>query len=114
GQSDAANTEAPLSYTSDTSDIPRISEEVPVSDDADVQDSLALPRVVEHGVPPTSPDTRDTRDARDTYTTERGVHADTGDGASRALRVSADNLDRLLRLSSEALVASRWSQPFAQ
>lgn len=114
GESDAANTEVPLSYTSDTSDIPRISEEVPVSDDAHVQDSLALPRVVEHAVPPTSPDTRDARDARDTYTTERGVHADTGDGASRALRVSADNLDRLLRLSSEALVASRWSQPFAQ
>lgn len=49
--------------------------------------------------------------------------ADDGDGdgskdrsesASRALRVSADSLDRLLRLSSEALVASRWSQPFAQ
>ncbi|VVD78778.1 hybrid sensor histidine kinase/response regulator [Pandoraea anhela] len=36
------------------------------------------------------------------------------DGATRALRVSAENLDRLLRLSSEALVASRWSQPFAQ
>ncbi|MGC7529795.1 hybrid sensor histidine kinase/response regulator [Pandoraea pneumonica] len=37
-----------------------------------------------------------------------------GDNASRALRVSADTLNRLLRLSSEALVASRWSQPFAQ
>ncbi|AJP55902.1 hybrid sensor histidine kinase/response regulator [Pandoraea vervacti] len=39
---------------------------------------------------------------------------DATDNTSRALRVSADNLDRLLRLSSEALVASRWSQPFAQ
>ncbi|VVD63045.1 Gliding motility regulatory protein [Pandoraea iniqua] len=36
------------------------------------------------------------------------------DNAARALRVSADTLNRLLRLSSEALVASRWSQPFAQ
>ncbi len=36
------------------------------------------------------------------------------ESASRALRVSADSLNRLLRLSSEALVASRWSQPFAQ
>ncbi|MCE4061235.1 hybrid sensor histidine kinase/response regulator [Pandoraea sputorum] len=93
GQSDAANSDAPVSVT------------------------LDIPRAVEHAVPPTSPDTRDThdiRDTRDTYTTEPGIHADTGDGASRALRVSADNLDRLLRLSSEALVASRWSQPFAQ
>lgn len=44
---------------------------------------------------------------------ERHDPAD-GDSASRALRVSADTLNRLLRLSSEALVASRWSQPFAQ
>ncbi|MFJ2994394.1 hybrid sensor histidine kinase/response regulator [Pandoraea sp. NPDC087047] len=36
------------------------------------------------------------------------------DSTSRTLRVSAGTLDRLLRLSSEALVASRWSQPFAQ
>jgi two-component system sensor histidine kinase and response regulator WspE len=39
---------------------------------------------------------------------------DGADHASRALRVSAESLNRLLRLSSEALVASRWSQPFAQ
>ncbi len=100
GESDAANTEAPVSH---------VSPATPASDDGHVQEGLALPHVVEHAVPPTPPDTRDT------YTTEpAGVHADTGDGASRALRVSADNLDRLLRLSSEALVASRWSQPFAQ
>jgi len=99
GASDAANTEAPVSHTSDIS---------PARDDDYVPGSLALPRVVEHTGPTTSPDTHGT------YPTEPGVHADTGDGASRALRVSADNLDRLLRLSSEALVASRWSQPFAQ
>ncbi|UVA79659.1 hybrid sensor histidine kinase/response regulator [Pandoraea commovens] len=99
GESDAANTEAPVSH---------VSPATPASDDGHVQEGLALPRFVEHTVRPTPPDTRDA------YITEPGVHADTGDGASRALRVSADNLDRLLRLSSEALVASRWSQPFAQ
>ncbi|VVD91637.1 hybrid sensor histidine kinase/response regulator [Pandoraea commovens] len=99
GDSDAANTEAPVSH---------VSPATPASDDGHVQEGLALPRFVEHTVRLTPPDTRDA------YITEPGVHADTGDGASRALRVSADNLDRLLRLSSEALVASRWSQPFAQ
>lgn len=48
-------------------------------------------------------------DGRQDKTDGEGV-----DNASRALRVSADSLNRLLRLSSEALVASRWSQPFAQ
>ncbi|GAB3629603.1 Gliding motility regulatory protein [Pandoraea terrae] len=42
------------------------------------------------------------------------VHADTTDAGNRSLRVSADSLNQLLRLSSEALVASRWSKPFAQ
>ncbi|MFK0377080.1 hybrid sensor histidine kinase/response regulator [Pandoraea sp. NPDC090278] len=110
GESDAANAEAPVSHASNISPV------TPAPDDDYVRDSLALPRVVGYAVPSTSPDTREARDTRenDTHTTEPGVHADTGDGASRALRVSADNLDRLLRLSSEALVASRWSQPFAQ
>ncbi|VVE69689.1 hybrid sensor histidine kinase/response regulator [Pandoraea anapnoica] len=102
GESDAASAETPVS------DMAHISPAAPASDDNHVRDSLVLPRVVEYAVPPALPDTHDT------YLTEPGVHADTGDSASRALRVSADNLDRLLRLSSEALVASRWSQPFAQ
>ncbi|MFL9987959.1 hybrid sensor histidine kinase/response regulator [Paraburkholderia sediminicola] len=34
--------------------------------------------------------------------------------ASRMLRVRADNLDRLLSLSGESLVESRWLKPFAQ
>lgn len=101
-EGDAANAEASVSPASD------ISPATPASEDDHVRDSLALPRVVEHAAVTTPPGTHDA------YTTEPGVHADTGDGASRALRVSADNLDRLLRLSSEALVASRWSQPFAQ
>lgn len=50
--------------------------------------------------------------ARDSHeTTDSG---DSADPASRTLRVSADSLNRLLRLSSEGLVASRWTQPFAQ
>ncbi|AKC68963.1 hybrid sensor histidine kinase/response regulator [Pandoraea oxalativorans] len=105
--SDAANAEASISP------ISHISQQMPASDDGLVRNSPALPRVVGHVGPTTPPDTRDTRE-NDTPTTEPGVHADIGDGASRSLRVSADNLDRLLRLSSEALVASRWSQPFAQ
>ncbi|MCI3207228.1 MULTISPECIES: hybrid sensor histidine kinase/response regulator [Pandoraea] len=60
----------------------------------------------------------DTPGKRETFDAPGGAdtagNADASDNATRALRVSADNLDRLLRLSSEALVASRWSQPFAQ
>lgn len=35
------------------------------------------------------------------------------DSADRALRVTAENLDRLLGLASESLVGSRWLKPFA-
>ncbi|VVE86767.1 hybrid sensor histidine kinase/response regulator [Pandoraea bronchicola] len=70
---------------------------------------------------PLAPDWHDTRDAPDTPDTpDTPLGHDTReddegkDHASRALRVSADSLNRLLQLSSEALVASRWSQPFAQ
>ncbi|MGF6769631.1 two-component system sensor histidine kinase and response regulator WspE [Paraburkholderia sp. GAS199] len=37
-----------------------------------------------------------------------------GNEAGRMLRVRADNLDRLLSLSGESLVESRWLKPFAQ
>lgn len=53
-------------------------------------------------------------DMHGTHDADERHDAIDGDNASRALRVSADTLNRLLRLSSEALVASRWSQPFAQ
>lgn len=81
----------------------------------------AQPSVVSGPVPegteepspaPASHDTQNTHPAHPEY---RAREDDEGtDHASRALRVSADSLNRLLRLSSEALVASRWSQPFAQ
>lgn len=59
--------------------------------------------------------TRETFDeTRDGDTHGHADVPDSVDSAARALRVSADNLDRLLRLSSEALVASRWSRPFGQ
>ena len=38
----------------------------------------------------------------------------TGNEPGRMLRVRADNLDRLLSLSGESLVESRWLKPFAQ
>ena len=38
----------------------------------------------------------------------------TADEPGRMLRVRADNLDRLLSLSGESLVESRWLKPFAQ
>lgn len=59
--------------------------------------------------PPGAPEPYEVRDNHDTTN-----DSDVADPASRALRVSADNLNRLLRLSSEGLVASRWTQPFAQ
>lgn len=37
----------------------------------------------------------------------------TGDAASRSLRVTADNLNRLLALAGESVVASRWVNTFA-
>ncbi|MDM8354696.1 hybrid sensor histidine kinase/response regulator [Pandoraea communis] len=69
-----------------------------------------VPGAVEE--PPLAPASRGTHDAHPDY---HAREDDEGtDHASRALRVSADSLNRLLRLSSEALVASRWSQPFVQ
>jgi two-component system sensor histidine kinase and response regulator WspE len=42
---------------------------------------------------------------------EPGVHA-TADTADRALRVTAQNFDRLLGLAAQALIESRWLGPF--
>jgi two-component system, chemotaxis family, sensor histidine kinase and response regulator WspE len=39
--------------------------------------------------------------------------ADVRDSAERVLRVTAENLDRLLGLAAESLVESRWLRPFA-
>jgi two-component system sensor histidine kinase and response regulator WspE len=43
----------------------------------------------------------------------RGAETET-DAAGRALRITAENLDRLLALAGESLVASRWVKPFAE
>ncbi|AJE98363.1 hybrid sensor histidine kinase/response regulator [Pandoraea apista] len=65
--------------------------------------------------PPLTTRASTSRDVHDSPLGSNAQDDDAGaDNASRALRVSADSLNRLLRLSSEALVASRWSQPFAQ
>ncbi|CAN7264271.1 hybrid sensor histidine kinase/response regulator [Trinickia sp. LjRoot230] len=42
------------------------------------------------------------------------VHGDAARDPNRMLRVRADNLDRLLTLSGESLVESRWLKPFAE
>jgi two-component system sensor histidine kinase and response regulator WspE len=55
------------------------------------------------GTPATTPGSNSAR-GTSTTTTEPG----------RMLRVRADNLDRLLSLSGESLVESRWLKPFAQ
>lgn len=71
--------------------------------------TIAAPVSPASPAPPGPPEPYDVRDNYDTTNDN-----DVVDPASRALRVSADNLNRLLRLSSEGLVASRWTQPFAQ
>ncbi len=44
----------------------------------------------------------------------RRAAADAPESAERFLRVTADNLDRLLGLAGESLVESRWLKPFAE
>ncbi|VVE17533.1 hybrid sensor histidine kinase/response regulator [Pandoraea fibrosis] len=89
------------SYGMETTPLPERSETETVTAQEPRFPPASLPSpaaIGAHEVPPG-------HDARD----DEGA-----DNASRALRVSADSLNRLLRLSSEALVASRWSKPFAQ
>src|ERR1017187_1225950 len=45
---------------------------------------------------------------------ESSSAADARDTSERVLRVTADNLNRLLGLSGESLVESRWLKPFAE
>src|SRR5918995_1035780 len=44
----------------------------------------------------------------------RATDDEPADGADRVLRVTAENLNRLLGLAGESLVESRWVHPFAQ
>lgn len=74
----------------------------------EIQPPEVAPSIAPAFVPPQMPAQMHTEPA----STEPSEAPDAPDGP-RALRVSADSLNRLLRLSSEALVASRWSQPFA-
>ena len=45
---------------------------------------------------------------------EQGARRATDRASDRVLRVSAENLNRLLSLAAESLVASRWVKPFAE
>jgi two-component system sensor histidine kinase and response regulator WspE len=65
------------------------------------------------------PDSRESADRRDPI--ERSIvaspvaaPAEGGDSRDRTLRVAAQNLNRLLGLSGESLVESRWVGPFAE
>ncbi|MEO8161049.1 MAG: chemotaxis protein CheA, partial [Arenimonas sp.] len=51
---------------------------------------------------------------RSIVATPTGAQAEGGDGRDRTLRVAAQNLNRLLGLSGESLVESRWVGPFAE
>jgi two-component system sensor histidine kinase and response regulator WspE len=70
---------------------------------AEATPASTAPPPTPDGTPATTPASNSTR-GTSTTTTEPG----------RMLRVRADNLDRLLSLSGESLVESRWLKPFAQ
>ncbi|WNC89738.1 hybrid sensor histidine kinase/response regulator [Paraburkholderia sp. FT54] len=70
---------------------------------ADALRAEATPPSAADNAPAATPASNSARSASNT-TTEHG----------RMLRVRADNLDRLLSLSGESLVESRWLKPFAQ
>ena len=55
-----------------------------------------------------------TRDQAAPAEQQQAVAADTREGSERVLRVTADNLNRLLGLAGESLVESRWLKPFAE
>ncbi|MFM0122078.1 hybrid sensor histidine kinase/response regulator [Paraburkholderia sp. RL18-101-BIB-B] len=70
---------------------------------AEATPASTAPPPAPDGTPATTPASNSAR-GTSTTTTEPG----------RMLRVRADNLDRLLSLSGESLVESRWLKPFAQ
>ncbi|MEM5458217.1 hybrid sensor histidine kinase/response regulator [Paraburkholderia phytofirmans] len=70
---------------------------------AEATPASTAPPPTPDGTPATTPASNSAR-GTSTTTTEPG----------RMLRVRADNLDRLLSLSGESLVESRWLKPFAQ
>ncbi|MFM0168873.1 hybrid sensor histidine kinase/response regulator [Paraburkholderia sediminicola] len=74
-------------------------------------DALRAEATPASSAPPSAPD--NTPATAPASSSVRGTSATTTE-AGRMLRVRADNLDRLLSLSGESLVESRWLKPFAQ
>jgi two-component system, chemotaxis family, sensor histidine kinase and response regulator WspE len=77
---------------------------------AEVEGCLSgLMRILEHPTDPPLPDSRPGQPLP-----QRRASDSAGDSADRVLRVTAENLNRLLGLAGESLVESRWVKPFAE
>jgi two-component system sensor histidine kinase and response regulator WspE len=74
-------------------------------------DALRAEATLASSTPPSAPDS--TPAVTPASNSARGTSTTTTE-PGRMLRVRADNLDRLLSLSGESLVESRWLKPFAQ
>jgi two-component system sensor histidine kinase and response regulator WspE len=78
----------------------------------------ALAGLVAGGIPAASVDGVDTAPAapsdESAADTDAAAATRGGRGSERVLRVSAENLNRLLSLAGESLVESRWIKPFAE
>jgi two-component system sensor histidine kinase and response regulator WspE len=68
----------------------------------------ALGRVLENAIEPPLPDSRSDPPVLQRRAADSGVEP-----SDRVLRVTAENLNRLLGLAGESLVESRWVKPFA-
>jgi two-component system, chemotaxis family, sensor histidine kinase and response regulator WspE len=70
---------------------------------------LALARILENPADPPLPDSRPVL-----MVPQRRASDGAGESSDRVLRVTAENLNRLLGLAGESLVESRWVKPFAE
>ncbi|MEL6158327.1 MAG: hybrid sensor histidine kinase/response regulator [Cyanobacteria bacterium J06623_5] len=64
-------------------------------------------------IPNTATETAKTAAAIEAIEVKDGAHTSAGEGSERMIRMSADNLNRLMGLAGESLVESNWLQPFA-
>jgi two-component system sensor histidine kinase and response regulator WspE len=77
---------------------------------AEVESCLSgLARILEHPTDPPLPDSRPGQPAPKRRATDSA-----GESSDRVLRVTAENLNRLLGLARESLVESRWVKPFGE
>ena len=77
---------------------------------SEVDDCLsALARILENPAEPRLPDSQSVQ-----MVPQRRASDVAGESSDRVLRVTAENLNRLLGLAGESLVESRWVKPFAE